>query len=75
MIPLLLNKNSNKKYKQKQIKNCIIELKEKYPNWKKNKYLKQESNKIKMLCSLVNLNMYTLIEKYVSYNSSYFSKV
>lgn len=44
----------------KEMKKCYLILKEQYPNWKKNKYFKQQSKGYKILCYLISMKCYRL---------------
>lgn len=48
---------------EKSILKIIKIMKEKFPNWKKNKYYKQEKLKYKIVCSLIYNGNYMLVKK------------
>ena len=52
---------------KQKIKEIIKIIKNNYPNWKKNKYYKQQNNKIKITCNLfyynIFINLYTHLRK------------
>jgi len=55
-----------KEGKQK-VKEIVNLIKKKYPNWKKNKYYKKQSNKIKITCNIfynqIGINLYCTLRK------------
>ena len=53
-----LNYKDSKKYLEK----INEEIKNKYPNWRKNKYYKKSSIKLKIICNLANYKLYSLLK-------------
>lgn len=47
---------------EKNIKKVVETIKEKYPNWRKNKYYKKENLKYKVVCNLFYLQQYSLLK-------------